>query len=150
MDGRLVRAGTEEHTRLAIALGRRVLDEYGVGLQTLGDSKAPPTRARAHTWTRARTDAQTDSTDRHSLTHEGTHMNIRGCARVFRACARARARPCATLGVNLCRTRARARARGISTMRLGIRRPRAGSGPGPAGLSGLVGGPLRWATEAGH
>ena len=39
IDDRLIVAGTDEHTRLAIALGRRVLDEYSVGVQALSDSK---------------------------------------------------------------------------------------------------------------
>jgi hypothetical protein len=39
IDGRLVAPGSEEHTRIAIALGRRVLDEYKVGVRHLDDSK---------------------------------------------------------------------------------------------------------------
>ena len=39
INGRMVAAGTEEHTEIAIALGRRVLDEYKLGVQSLDDSK---------------------------------------------------------------------------------------------------------------
>jgi hypothetical protein len=39
IDGKLVAPGTEQHTQIAIALGRRVLDEYKVGVHHLDDSK---------------------------------------------------------------------------------------------------------------
>ena len=39
IDDRPIVVGTDEHTRLAIALGRRVLDEYSVGVQAMSDSK---------------------------------------------------------------------------------------------------------------
>jgi hypothetical protein len=40
IDGRPVEAGTDEHTEISIALGRRVLDEYKLGVRHLDDSKA--------------------------------------------------------------------------------------------------------------
>ena len=40
IDGRLVEVGTHECLQTAIAFGRRVLDEYHVGVQNLDDPKA--------------------------------------------------------------------------------------------------------------
>jgi hypothetical protein len=39
IDGRLVNVGTDEYLKIALALGRRVLEEYNVGVQPWDDTK---------------------------------------------------------------------------------------------------------------